>query len=370
LIADIEGKLDDAREAVDEAEAELDAAAAMMSPVESARDAARNARDAHSEIDTPHIVREGHRSRRYDRKEQLEDEREELQGVGDEIEELEGSLDDTRLEELREQKQKVEGWIDDLEGQLEDAREERDDALNAKSRAEERLERLRGKRERKADLEEQIGWAQGLLNDFDTITETYEQVQTRMREKVLDRLKLHTNKIFRDLYQNSTYEAVDIDENYKLRLISGSETSRDPHKASGGEGVLVTIALRAGVYRVLADQAEGRDERLPPFILDEPTNHLDDSHIDQLEEAVESIRDWNVPQVFVVDRYEGLVEDADNRIHVDMHDGDGGSTVEVDPTVAGPVAHLPVRSYPASPALSTGILTGPPLEKSRACGGP
>ena len=200
--------------------------------------------------------------------------------------------------------------------------------MDAKSRAEERLERLRGKRERKADLEEQIGWAQGLLNDFDTITETYERVQTRMREKVLDRLKLHTNKVFRDLYQNSTYEAVDIDEDYDLRLVSGSETARDPHKASGGEGVLVTIALRAGVYRVLADQAEGRDERLPPFILDEPTNHLDEAHIDQLEEAVESIRDWSVPQVFVIDRYEGLVEGADHRVHVEMDDGDGASKID------------------------------------------
>jgi DNA repair exonuclease SbcCD ATPase subunit len=95
----------------------------------------------------------------------------------------------------------------------------------------------------------------------------------------------------------------------------------------------VTIALRAGVYRVLADQAEGRDDQLPPFILDEPTNHLDESHIDQLEEAVDSIRNWNVPQVFVVDRYEGLVQDADHRIHVEMDDGDAGSTVETDPEV-------------------------------------
>jgi DNA repair exonuclease SbcCD ATPase subunit len=329
-IADTEGELNDAREAVDEAEAELDAAKATMSSVEAARDAARDARDAHSEIDTLESDREGHRSRRDDRKEQLEDKREKLQEVGDEIEELEASLDDTTLEELREQKQKVEKWIDDLDGQLEDAREERDDAFDAKSRAEERLERLRGKRERKADLEEQIGWAQGLLTDFDTITETYEQVQTRMREKVLDRLKLHTNNVFRDLYQNSTYEAVDIDEDYDLRLVSGSETARDPHKASGGEGVLVTIALRAGVYRVLADQAEGRDERLPPFILDEPTNHLDEAHIDQLEEAVESIRDWSVPQVFVIDRYEGLVEGANHRVHVEMDDGDGASKIDAD----------------------------------------
>jgi DNA repair exonuclease SbcCD ATPase subunit len=306
-----------------------------LAEIKAARDAAREARDAYAKIDTLESDREGYQSQRADKKEQLESKREELQQIEEDIEDLQAELDDTTLEELKDREQEIKEIIDDVEEQLETAREKRDDAVELKSKAEDRLDRLREKRNRKAELQEKMDWAQNLLNDFGTITNTYSQVQTRMREKVLDRLKLHTNKIFRDLYQNSTYEAVDIDENYELRLISGSETSRDPHKASGGEGVLVTIALRAGVYRVLADQAEGRDERLPPFILDEPTNHLDDSHIEQLEEAVESIRDWNVPQVFVVDRYEGLVEDADNRIHVEMNDGDGGSTVEVDPTITG-----------------------------------
>ncbi len=332
-LADKEADLADVREAVDEAEDELDASKSTLSSVETARDAARDARDAHAEIETLESDREGHRSRRDDREEQLEGKREDLQEIRDEIEELEDTLGDTTLEELREQKQKIEGWIDDLERQLEDTREERDDAFDAKIRSEERLEQLRGKRERKADLEVQISWAQGLLNDFNMITDTYQRVQTQMREKVLDRLKLHTNKVFRDLYQNSTYEAVDIDGDYDLRLVSGSETARDPHKASGGEGVLVTIALRAGVYRVLADQAEGRDERLPPFILDEPTNHLDETHIGQLEEAVESIRDWNVPQIFVIDRYEGLIEGADHRVHVEMDDGGGTSKIDADVAV-------------------------------------
>ncbi|WP_053969389.1 AAA family ATPase [Haloarcula rubripromontorii] len=329
-IEDKQAEIDEARDAVEDAEDELEDAEEKLTTVESARDAARDARDAHSEIDTLESDREGHRSRRDDKEEQLEEKRDELQQLEDEIESLETELDDTTMEELREQEQQAESLIEDLDGQLETAREKRDDAQAAKSKAEDRLGRLRDKRDQKSGLEEQIKWAQSLLGDFEAITDTYEEVQTRMRKRVLDRLKHHTNKVFRDLYQNSTYEAVDIDEDYNLRLVSGTDTARDPHKASGGEGVLVTIALRAGVYRVLADQAEGRDDRLPPFILDEPTNHLDEAHIDQLEEAVDSIRDWNVPQVFVVDRYEGLIQDADHRIHVEMDDGDGASTVETD----------------------------------------
>jgi len=332
-IADKRTEIDKARDAVEEAEATLADAEDELASVETARDAAREARDARSEIETLDSDREGYRDRRDDKREQLESEHNDLQEIEGDIEELEDELGDTTEAELQERKEKVEGMVDDLERQLDTARRERDDARDDKSKAEDRLERLRDKRDQKADLEEKIQWAKSILDDFEAVTDTYAEVQTRMRERVLDRLKHHTNKVFRDLYQNSTYEAVDIDEDYDLRLVSGSDTARDPHKASGGEGVLVTIALRAGVYRVLADQAEGRDDRLPPFILDEPTNHLDESHIDQLEEAVDSIRDWNVPQVFVVDRYEGLVQDADHRIHVEMDDGEGTSTVETDPEV-------------------------------------
>lgn len=332
-IADKRTELDEARDAVEEAEAALADAENELASVETAREAAREARDAHNEIETLESNREGYRGRRDDKREQLKSERSDLQEIEGEIEELEEELGDTTEEELQERKEEIEGVVDDLEGQLETVREKRKDARLAKNTAENQLERLRDKRDQKADLEEKIQWAKSILDDFGAITDTYDEVQTQMRERVLDRLKHHTNKVFRDLYQNSTYEAVDIDEDYDLRLVSGSDTARDPHKASGGEGVLVTIALRAGVYRVLADQAEGRDDRLPPFILDEPTNHLDESHIDQLEEAVDSIRDWNVPQVFVVDRYEGLVQDADHRIHVEMDDGDGGSKVETDPEV-------------------------------------
>ncbi|SDY62901.1 AAA family ATPase [Halopenitus persicus] len=332
-ITDKRTELDEARDAVEAAEVALAAAEDELASVESARDVAREARDAHNEIETLESDREGYRDRRDDKREQIESEHDDLQEIESEIEELEKELGDTTEEELQERKEEIEGVVDDLEGQLETARGKRDDARDAKTKAEDRLDRLRDKRDQKTDLEEKIQWAKSILDDFEAITDTYDEVQTRMRERVLDRLKHHTNKVFRDLYQNSTYEAVDIDEDYDLRLVSGSDTARDPHKASGGEGVLVTIALRAGVYRVLADQAEGRDDRLPPFILDEPTNHLDESHIDQLEEAVDSIRDWNVPQVFVVDRYEGLVQDADHRIHVEMDDGDGGSKVETDPEV-------------------------------------
>ncbi len=327
-IGDKKADIEDARDELETAEAALDEAESELADIEAARDAAREALESHGKVETLDSDRAGHRSRRSDKRDQLETEREELADVEDDIETLEAEINDTTLEELQEKKEETKELIDEVNEQLENARSERDDAKDAKSKAEDRLDRLRDKREKKVDLEGRVKWAQGLLGDFETVTSTYDEVQTRMRERVIGRLKQHTNEVFRDLYQNSTYEAVDIDENYNLQLVSGSETRRDPDKASGGEGVLVTIALRAGVYRVLADQADGRDDRLPPFILDEPTNHLDPTHIDHLEEAIQSIRDWEVPQVFVVDRYEGLVQGADNRIRVERDDGAGASTLD------------------------------------------
>ena len=135
----------------------------------------------------------------------------------------------------------------------------------------------------------------------------------------------NTNEIFNDIYQNSSYQRVIISEvqnertgsyDYDIQLLRDDGMTEDPSNASGGERALVNLALRAGIYRLIAELEGGDRGRLPPFILDEPTTFLDKNHVEELEEMLDRIRDWDVPQVIVVSHDDALIHGADHRCEV------------------------------------------------------
>ena len=115
---------------------------------------------------------------------------------------------------------------------------------------------------------------------------------------------------------------------YDIRLLREDGTTEDPRNASGGERAVVNLALRAGIYRLIAQIRGGDQSTLPPFILDEPTTFLDEGHVGQLEEMLDTITGWDVPQVIVVSHDESLIHGADHECLV-TKDGDGASQVEM-----------------------------------------
>ncbi|WP_233553827.1 hypothetical protein [Halococcus sp. IIIV-5B] len=103
--------------------------------------------------------------------------------------------------------------------------------------------------------------------------------------------------------------------------------SEDPANASRGERAVVNLALRAGIYRLIA-QIRGAGGTLPPFILDEPTTFLDEGHVGQLEQMLDTIKEWDVAQVFVVSHDESLIHGADHECLVTNDEG-AANTVEI-----------------------------------------
>jgi len=113
----------------------------------------------------------------------------------------------------------------------------------------------------------------------------YESTKSDLREQYLAYINEYTNDIFKEIYKNSSYQQVIIEETYDdrrdsyeydIRLLRDDGTTEDPSNASGGERAIVNLALRAGIYKLIAELHGGNRGQLPPFILDEPTTFLDE----------------------------------------------------------------------------------------------
>lgn len=265
---------------------------------------------------------------------QIEDLQSDIEGLQDDLDEVREITEDTSLDELREMKARAGELKEQAETERNDVREK----LREKDRQQERVEKeLKDLRETRAaieSLDQKADWAEGIGSELEEVEATYEEVQTKMRNRVLGRLNKYANDVFDDLYQSESYNGLRIGEDYSLELIRADDTTRDPKKASGGESVLATIALRAAVYHVLADQHAEGGEGLPPLVLDEPTSQLDDTHVGQIEGLIENIQTWDVPQIIVVSHRDGLVHDAPHEIEVTKDEATDTSTLDPDYTTS------------------------------------
>lgn len=324
----IEADLEDARADLEDARATHADAEERVNELANMRDAAADAvehYDAISDLESSiETLQEGigQRNKRIrgltDTIEGLE---EDLQSKRDEL----GGLD---LDGLRTKRNKAETALDTANDNKAYAQEQLNDARESHMTVENQLSQLQTERERADSLDEQIEWADDIVSELTGIIETYEEVKLNLRAQTLDLLNKYTNEVFDDLYHSESYIGIRIDNDYNIKLVDSGNQTMDPDKGSGGEGVITNIALRAGVYRVIADQETG-SAGLPPFILDEPTNHLDSVHLSQIEGVIDSVQEWDVPQVFVVSHREALIENADNELYVDKDPATDTSTAHI-----------------------------------------
>ncbi len=342
-LADAETEVSDARESVETIEDEL----------EQARDDLTDAQQEHEEAKESLAAindKQGAAEQaveHYGTKNDLENEISTLQeGIGQRNKrksDIQDTIKDLK-DDLAQKREKFDG--NDLEGirdKYEDAQERLEKAKSDRKKYQEKLQEaqkrlvdveneldaLERERERANSLDEQIEWADDIVSELTDMIETYEDVKLNLRAQTLDLLNKYTNEVFDDLYHSESYKGIRIDNDYNITLVDSGNETIDPDKGSGGEGVIANIALRAGVYRVIADQDQNGGAGLPPFILDEPTNHLDTVHLGQIEDVIESIEEWDVPQVFVVSHREALIENADNEIYVDKDPATDASTAYV-----------------------------------------
>jgi DNA repair exonuclease SbcCD ATPase subunit len=219
--------------------------------------------------------------------------------------------------------------IEDYESEIQDLRDER-------TSLEKDLDSLQELKEDIDRYERQYQWADAVIGEIDTMLAAYRGSKSELREQYLGYLREYTNEIFDEVYKNSSYQQVIIREvenkgdfQYDLKLLRNDGDLEDPSNASGGERAIVNLALRAGIYRLIAELEGGDRGKLPPFILDEPTTFLDEGHVGQLEEMLNTIKSWDVPQVIVVSHEESLIHGADHECRITIDEETNTSQVEM-----------------------------------------
>lgn len=235
------------------------------------------------------------------------------------VEELESELGDLDADELQEEIAEIEGYIEDFESDKGDAEDRQEEVKRKSIEHQQTKKQLQQEKERKLMLEEQIAWAGDLVEEAKEVKSTYKEVRGKLRKRNLAKLNKYTNEMFADLYQSQSYRGVRIDKKYNIHLVAADGEMLEPELSSGGESTILNLALRAGVYRIIAQRDGVAGAALPPFILDEPTTFLDEDHVGELQTMIDTISNWDVPQVLVVSHNEHLIENSDNAIQVEKN---------------------------------------------------
>jgi exonuclease SbcC len=191
-----------------------------------------------------------------------------------------------------------------------------DDLNGAIAKVENKLEAYDSLAARIDVLDGRMSEAASYVEEMNDLIETYEGIKATLRTENIKLINAYANEVFRELYHSDAYERIILNDDYTISLLKSDGTSISPKLSSGGEAAIVNIALRAGVYRTIAERNQTAASGLPPFILDEPTTFLDDGHVRELESVIDSIKNWDVAQVIVVSHDESLIDAADYEYEV------------------------------------------------------
>jgi len=261
-------------------------------------------------------------------KEELNDERRDrLAEKRERRAELEEAFDEERVEQAREQKNNAEAYLEQVEEKLTDLDERRSELRSRIGGIESELDELERLRERREALEATVERLESLYDEARALQEMYGELRAELRQRNVESLERMLNETFELLYENDTYARIELDGEYRLTVYQKDGETLDPEQLSGGERALFNLSLRCAIYQLLAEGIEGAAP-MPPLILDEPTVFLDDSHVSQLIELVDAMRELGVEQILVVSHDEELVAAADDLITVRKDPTTNRSTVE------------------------------------------
>lgn len=198
--------------------------------------------------------------------------------------------------------------------------------LEKKNKIQEKLNTISELENRKNKLDTKHTQLSKTHANIETVIENYTSVKENFREESIALVEYYSNEIFTNIYQNQTYSRLSIDQDYNVSLIRKDNTEIDPKLASGGESAIINMAIRAGIYRTIAERQNATN--LPPFILDEPTTFLDKGHIKKLNTLINTMQEWDVPQIFIVTHDEQLIDTADTTLYITKEND--VSTIEYD----------------------------------------
>lgn len=277
---------------------------------------------------------------------------EEIATLESEREDILDEMGGVNIDELKETKDDLTQKISETEGNLENKRNERNKLNERRVQLTQQRNQLQDLKARIEAYEQRAEWANQRHAEFDRLLTMYESVKSELRSEYLAYLNRYVRDVFDSLYTNTAYQRIVIDEqersrsnrlDYSIKLQRDDGVMEDPSNASGGERALINLALRTGLYRLIAELQGGNTAELPPLILDEPTTFLDDEHVSQLEGMLDTVQSWNVPQVFVVSHDPSLVDGADHTCKVAIDETTDTSSVTLSTTrtaVGDPITTL------------------------------
>lgn len=240
---------------------------------------------------------------------------------------LKDKIKDSDIKDLKSNKKETEEALTKLREAKSSARDQIDNIQSKIAEKEQQKTRVEKLKEEINGLEEEKIKASKNENDAESVMNSYKSVKTELREENIGLLNKYANEVFQSVYSNKIYQKLKIDKQYNIRLITGDNVEIEPKDLSGGEKTILSLSIRAGVYKLLVER-NGNTDTLPPFILDEPTTFLDDEHVSNLQDVIDKITSWNVPQVFIVSHKDNMIDNADSVYTVEKEPSSENSTVK------------------------------------------
>ena len=133
-------------------------------------------------------------------------------------------------------------------------------------------------------------------------------IQSDLRRAVRPKIEKRTQKIFDEF--GFDYSEVTLDDDYEITITRQSETLTTK-QLSGGEKIVIALALRLAIARILSN-------RNKLLILDEPTIHLDSERKENLLYIIQKTS--IVSQMLVITHDEEMESLSDNIIKISKKD--------------------------------------------------
>lgn len=306
----VEDKIDDANEDLEDAEARVDR-------VEAVEELLSEAVELHgriSELESKTDRHEENRERIGDLRRTAYDR---MSDLNEDIEELEAELSDLDAESIQDDISEIDEYLNKFREELDEEEDKEEEFVNELAALNSKKEQIQEETRRKEMLASQREWASQRVDEATEVITKYKEIRGKLRQQNIYKLNEYTNEVFSDLYRDQSYRGVHIDKKYNIYLIAQDGEKLKPQLSSGGESGILNLALRAGVYKIITERDGVGGAALPPFILDEPTTFLDSGHVGELQTMIQTIGEWNVPQILLVSHDETLIENSDHAILVE-----------------------------------------------------
>jgi len=306
----VEDKIDDANEDLEDAEARVDR-------VEAVEELLSEAVELHgriSELESKTDRHEENRERIGDLRRTAYDR---MSDLNEDIEELEAELGDLDAESIQDDISEIDEYLNKFREELDEEEDKEEEFVNELAALNSKKEQIQEETRRKEMLASQREWASQRVDEATEVITKYKEIRGKLRQQNIYKLNEYTNEVFSDLYRDQSYRGVHIDKKYNIYLIAQDGEKLKPQLSSGGESGILNLALRAGVYKIITERDGVGGAALPPFILDEPTTFLDSGHVGELQTMIQTIGEWNVPQILLVSHDETLIENSDHAILVE-----------------------------------------------------